>query len=157
MLSSFKPPSEARAGSTYVLVRDDLDVLHVSGGFKDLPQDLLSDSGVQPTNVKSSFVRFRGGAPDGTAGAHGGGDAVGLDRERVVVLRDVEPERRLRRHGLAVAVLEGGLARHGRRHGEGRGGLGSVVGHCDDFPRKRGEESGRMQGFRRVKSAAKLS
>ncbi|RXK34165.1 hypothetical protein BBD39_06145 [Arsenophonus endosymbiont of Bemisia tabaci Asia II 3] len=128
---------EGYARLTYVLVRDDLDVLHVSGGLKDLPEDLFGDSGVQATNVQSSFVGFGSGAPDGAAGAHGGGDAVEavgirhVHGERVVVLRDVEAERRLGRHTLAIAVLEASLTGHGRRHGELRGRGGGVVGHCD--------------------------
>jgi hypothetical protein len=122
--------------STYVLVRDDLDVLHVSSGLEDLSQNFLGDPRVQTANVKGSLVGLRGGAPDSTAGAHRGTKtvkAVGVGHvhgERVVVLRDVEAERRL-----AVAVLIARLARHathGGRHGElGLGGT-VVVGHYDD-------------------------
>jgi len=126
---------------TYVLVRDDLDILHVSGGLENLPQDLLGDPRVQATHVKGSLVGLRGGAPDGTAGAHRRTktvEAVGVGHvhgERVVVLRDVEAERRLARHALAVAILIARLARHathGRRHGEGGRGGTVVVGHCDE-------------------------
>jgi len=127
--------------STYVLVRDDLDVLHVSSGLEDLSQDFLGDPRVQTTNVKGSLVGLRGGAPDGAASAHGRAktvEAVGVGHvhgERVVVLRDVETERRLARHALAVAILIAGLARHtthGGRHGErGLGGT-VVVGHYDE-------------------------
>jgi hypothetical protein len=109
---------------TYVLVRDDLDVLHVSSCLEDLSQDFLGDPRVQTTNVKGSLVGLRGGAPDGTASAHGRAktvEAVGIGHvhgERVVVLGDVEAERRLARHALAVAVLIARHATHGGRHGE---------------------------------------
>jgi hypothetical protein len=126
---------------TYVLVRDDLDILHVSSGLENLSQDFLGDPWVQTADVKGSLVGLWGGAPDGTAGAHWGAKtvkAVGVGHvhgERVVVLRDVEAERRLARHSLAVAILVARLARHathGGRHGElGLGGT-VVVGHYDD-------------------------
>lgn len=126
---------------TYVLVRDDLDILHMSGGLENLPQDFLGDPRVEATNVEGSLVGLRGSAPNGAAGAHGRAKAVEAVRighvhgERVVVLRDVEAERRLARHTLAVAVLIARLARHathGRRHGEGGRGGTVVVGHCDE-------------------------
>jgi hypothetical protein len=138
--------------STYVLVRDDLDVLHVSSGLENLSQDFLGDPWVQTANVKGSLVGLRGSAPDGTACAHWGTKtvkAVGVGHvhgERVVVLRDVEAERRLARHSLAVAVLIARLARHathGGRHGElGLGGA-VVVGHYDDGVRS--EERGMVE------------
>ena len=132
---------------TYVLVRDDLDVLHVSSGLKDLPENLFGHPGVQTANVQSSFVGLGGSTPDGAASAHGrtkAVEAVGIRHvhgERVVVLRDVEAERRLRgQAALAVAILEAlRLTRHGAhggRHGELRRGGAVVVGHC--VWRKRG-------------------
>jgi hypothetical protein len=133
---------------TYVLVGDDLDILHVSSSLENLPQDLLSDPGVQATNVKGSLVGLRGGAPDGTAGAHRRTktvQAVGIGHvhgKRVVVLRDVEAKRRLARHALAVAVLIARLARHathGGRHGERRLGGTVVVGHYDEVCGRRSE------------------
>ena len=137
--------------STYVLVRDDLDILHVSSSLENLSQDFLGDPRVQTANVKGSLVGLRGGAPDGTAGAHWGTKTIKAVRvghvhgEGVVVLRDVEAKRRLTRHTLAVAILIARLARHtthGGRHGElGLGGT-VVVGHYDDVAgvRKSGEE-----------------
>lgn len=126
---------------TYVLVRDDLDVLHVSSGLEDLPENLFGNPRVQTANVQSSFVGLGGSAPDGAASAHGRSkavEAVGIrhvHRERVVVLGDVEAERRLGGHALAVAILEAlRLARHGAhggRHGELRRGGTVVVSHCD--------------------------
>ena len=82
--------------STYVLVRDDLDVLHVSSGLKDLSQDFLGDPRVQSTNVQGSLVGLRGGAPDGTASAHRGHNgaeiywSADLTRHHVVVVGNVE-------------------------------------------------------------------
>jgi hypothetical protein len=138
---------------TYVLVRDNLDVLHVSSGLEDLPENLFGDPGVQTANVQSSFVGLRGGAPDGAASAHGRAKAVKavgvrhVHGERVVVLRDVEAERRLRGHALTVAVLEAlllaSLARHtthGGRHGELRRGVAVVVSHCEGCSGGRDEE-----------------
>jgi len=127
---------------TYVLVRDDLDVLHVSSGLENLPENLFGDPGVQTANVQSSFVGLGGSTPDGAASAHGRTKAVEtvgirhVHGERVVVLRDVEAERRLARHSLAVAILIARLARHathGGRHGELRLGGTVVVGHYDEF------------------------
>lgn len=138
---------------TYVLVGDDLDILHVSSGLEDLPENFFGDPWVQTTNVQRSLVGLRSGAPDGAASAHGRAkaiEAVGIrhvHRERVVVLRDVETERRLRGHALAVAVLEAlllaSLARqttHGRRHGELSCGGAVVVGHCDGYSGGRDEK-----------------
>lgn len=136
---------------TYVLVRDDLDVLHVSSGLKDLPENLFGDPGVQTANVQSSFVGLGGSTPDGAASAHGRTKAVEtvgirhVHGERVVVLRDVEAERRLRGEAtLAVAILEAlRLTRHGAhggRHGELRRGGAVVVGHCDGCSGGREEE-----------------
>lgn len=126
---------------TYVLVRDDLNVLHVSSGLEDLPENLLGHPRVQTANVQSSFVGLGGSAPDGAASAHGRSkavEAVGIRHvhgERVVVLRDVEAERRLLGQALAVAILEAlRLTRHGAHggwHGELRRGGTVVVGHCD--------------------------
>jgi hypothetical protein len=126
---------------TYVLVRDDLNVLHVSSGLEDLPENLLGHPRVQTANVQSSFVGLGGSAPDGAASAHGRSkavEAVGIRHvhgERVVVLRDVEAERRLLGQALAVAILEAlRLTRHGAhggRHGELRRRGTVVVGHCD--------------------------
>lgn len=138
---------EACAKSTHVLVRDNLDILHMSGSLKDLPQDLLSDPWVQTTHVQGSLVRLRGSAPNGAAGAHRRGHAVGVGhvpRKRIGVLGDVQAERWLRWHALAVAILEGSLAGHSGRHGEG-GTRVSVVGHCDNGVYRR-ERWRKMQG-----------
>jgi hypothetical protein len=129
---------------TYVLVRDDLDVLHVSSGLENLPENLFGDPGVQTANIQSSFVGLRGCAPDGAASAHGRVHSVehvdlrDIHWERVVVLRDVEAERWLRGHALAVAILEALLlasltrhTAHGRRHRELRLGVAVVISHCE--------------------------
>jgi len=128
---------------TYVLVRDDLDVLHVSSSLKDLPENLLGHPRVQTANVQGSFVGLGSSAPDGAAGAHGRAKAIEavdighVHRERVVVLRDVETKRRLLGHALAVAVLIAlrlaRLTTHGGRHGELRRGVAVVVSHCDGY------------------------
>ena len=142
--------------STYVLVRDDLDVLHVSSGLEDLSQDFLGDPRVQSTNVQGSLVGLRGGAPDGTASAHGRAktvEAVGIGHvhgERVVVLGDVQAERRLARHALAVAILIARHTTHGGRHGELLllGGT-VVVGHYDEVSGVRREKEVEIEVRRR--------
>jgi hypothetical protein len=130
---------------TYVLVRNNFNVLHVSSSLENLPQDLLGHPRVKTANVQSSFVGLGSRAPDGAASAHGRTktiEAVGIrhiHRERVVVLGNVEAERRLGGHALAVAIFKAlrlpSLTRHathGRRHGELRRGT-VVIGHCDGF------------------------
>ena len=143
--------------STYVLVRDDLDVLHVSSGLEDLSQDFLGDPRVQSTNVKGSLVGLRGGAPDGATGAHGRAktvQAVGIRHvhgERIVVLGDVQAERRLSRHALAVAILIARHTTHGGRHGELLLLLGGtvVVGHYDEVSGVRREKEVEIEVRRR--------
>ena len=143
--------------STYVLVRDDLDVLHVSSGLEDLSQDFLGDPRVQSTNVQGSLVGLRGGAPDGAAGAHGRAktvQAVGIRHvhgERIVVLGDVQAERRLSRHALAVAILIARHTTHGGRHGELLLLLGGtvVVGHYDGVSGVRREKEVEIEVRRR--------
>lgn len=142
--------------STYVLVRDDLDVLHVSSGLENLSQDFLGDPWVQTADVKGSLVGLWGGAPDGTAGAHRGAKtvkAVGVGHvhgERVVVLGDVQAERRLSRHALAVAILIARHTTHGGRHGELLllGGT-VVVGHYDEVSGVRREKEVEIEVRRR--------
>ena len=142
--------------STYVLVRDDLDVLHVSSGLEDLPENLLGHPGVQTANVQSSFVGLGGSAPDGAASAHGRSKAietVGIRHvhgERVVVLGDVQAERRLSRHALAVAILIARHTTHGGRHGELLllGGT-VVVGHYDEVSGVRREKEVEIEVRRR--------
>lgn len=81
-----------RGGSTigtYVLIRDDLNTLNVSGGLEDLLEHFLCDSGVQTTNVESSLVWLRGGTARATGATrrvqaiavvvHGISHGVGLD------------------------------------------------------------------------------
>ena len=104
---------------TYVLVRDDLNTLNVSGGLEDLLEHFLGDSRVQTTNVESSLVGLRSGTAR-TAGTarrvqtiaivvHSIGHGVGL-------------------HGALRDVERGVLARSTASLG-GSGHLDLVVGH----------------------------
>ena len=79
---------------TYILIRNNLDTLNMTGRFKDLFQNVLSDPGIQSSDVESAFVRLgRGATDEATAGGrrgdtrdrHGRGDSRG---DRVRVLRD---------------------------------------------------------------------
>lgn len=103
--------------STYILVRDNLDILNVTSRLEDLAQDILGDSLVQSTNIERSLIRFgRSSSEAGTGRRHHGpvgrGDGAG---DRVVVLGDVQ------RRQVRLAIL-GGSAR--------LSGSGSSVGHC---------------------------
>lgn len=84
--------SRKKGGSiirTYVLIRDDLNTLNVSGGLEDLLEHFLCDPRVQTTDVESSLVWFGGGTARTTGATrrveaiavvvHGIGHGVGLD------------------------------------------------------------------------------
>lgn len=83
-------------GITYVLVRDDLDVLDVTSGLEDLAQDILRDAGIKAADIQGALVGLGGGAtreraPTGRGhdlvAAHGRGDG---SRNRVGVGRNVQ-------------------------------------------------------------------
>jgi hypothetical protein len=112
---------------------------------------------LRTSSVKGSLVGLRGGAPDGAAGAHGRAktvQAVGIRHvhgERIVVLGDVQAERRLSRHALAVAILIARHTTHGGRHGELLLLLGGtvVVGHYDGVSGVRREKEVEIEVRRR--------
>lgn len=91
---------------TYILVRDDLDVLNMACSLENLTQDFLSHSLVQSANVEGTLVGLRGGATEATCagGRHdaslvGGSGRSDSGRDRVGVLRDMK---RWRGHRLAI-------------------------------------------------------
>ena len=103
--------------STYILVRDNLNILNMTSGLEDLAQDILSDSLIQSTDIERSLVRLgRGSSEAGTGRRHHGlvgrGDGAG---DRVVVLGDVQ------RRQVRLAILGSGAR---------LGCSGSSVGHC---------------------------
>lgn len=136
---------------TYVLVRDDLDVLHMAGRLKDLAQHVLSDPSVQATDVERALVRLRRSASgEGTTRRHQStlvptshGRCNG-GRDRVGVLGNVQ---RRRGHGTGLTVLRVVEARR-TSIGLGRGrqlsarGRSSVVSH-----REVGRGKGRLTIF----------
>lgn len=120
---------------TYVLVRDNFDILYVAGGFKDLAQDILGHTRIQTTHVESSLIRLgRSTSREGT-GAGGGHDIVAAHgggnggRDRVVVGRDMQRRRRHMGVGtvLAILVAWGACVRLGGRRKLASGG--TSVGH----------------------------
>jgi hypothetical protein len=44
--------------STYILVRNDFDILHMTSGFENLSKHILCDPRIEPSNVQRAFVRF---------------------------------------------------------------------------------------------------
>jgi hypothetical protein len=55
--------------STHIFVWDDFDTLHMASCFKDLLQNVLGDSAIQATNIKSSLVWLRSSATHITTSA----------------------------------------------------------------------------------------
>lgn len=127
---------------TYVLVGNDLDRDDVASRLKDLTENILSQTRIQPTNVKSTLVRFRGCATHVAAcrgrrhdaarhgGADGGGNGVG-------VLRNYDRREGRRRHmalrGLGIAlsaIVVAGSASLLRRR-RNRGGRGLRLRHFE--------------------------
>lgn len=101
--------------STHILVRDNLDVLHVSGGLKDLLENIFRNARVQASNVQRSFVGFRSRSADAPSAAGGRQDTLDGGGNRAVVLRDVDVEIRGRRrwHTSAILAKAGGRGRLG--------------------------------------------
>ena len=106
-------PERRSSRATYILVWNDLDVLHVAGGLEYLAQNILRDPLVEAAHIERPLVRLGGGAASEaarTAGRqdiidarHGGGDCR---RNRVCILRDVERRRRhVGRVGLAILPI----------------------------------------------------
>lgn len=130
---------------TYVLVRNDLDVLNMAGRLENLAQDVFCDAGVQASNIQSTLVRLRSSAATEraaagrrhnaalvAASAHRRGDR---GRDRVRVLRDVQRGRRhvggVRGSVLAVLVAWSTGVRLGRGRQLTRGRGRSVVSHIE--------------------------
>ncbi len=44
--------------STYILVRNDFDILDMTGGFEDLSKDILCNPRIKTSYIQSAFVRF---------------------------------------------------------------------------------------------------
>ena len=57
-----------KRSETHILVRDDLDVLHMSGRLEDLAQNFLGDARIQSANVEGALVGFGRGATDEATG-----------------------------------------------------------------------------------------
>lgn len=117
----------------YILVRDNLDVLHMPRRLKDLTQHVLGHPLVQSTHVKSSLVGL-GRRSSEAAGR--GQDAAAVDarsrrrdgrRDWVRVLRNMEG-RRGEMSWVALAVLGGRSAHTRLRRRRNR----SSVSHCCD-------------------------
>ena len=53
-----------RNEQTHVLVWDDLDALHVTGGLENLSENFFRNSWVQTTNIERSLVWLRCGSSD---------------------------------------------------------------------------------------------
>jgi hypothetical protein len=104
--------------STYILIRNDFDVLDMPRSFKDLPENILRDPRVQSPNIQRTLVRFwRGSADKPTSTSrrhnsattrHGRGDSC---RDRVGVLRNDHGSKRRWRHMRRVALVAIALAR----------------------------------------------
>lgn len=127
------------SGSAGGLVRDNLNTLDVASRLEDLAQNVLSDSGIESTNVQGPLVRLRRGAARGVGGASGArrrhdasrhGRADG-GRDGVRVLRDDNGGERRRRHVLLGVALLAIVARRagGGRWGRQAGARGCGVGH----------------------------
>lgn len=122
-----------RASSTYILVRDNLDVLDVTSRLKDLSQNILRHTLIEATDVERPLVRF--GSRSTKAGSRGENTASILrgpgrgdgGRDRIVVLRNVQ---RRRGNGLAVLpAIEACGTRIWLRGQLARVGRGSSVSH----------------------------
>jgi hypothetical protein len=136
---------------TCSLVGNDLDALDVASGLEDLTQHVLSDSGVQSTNIQRALVRLRGSATRNVArlaagrghgvGAHGRADG---GRDRVVVLRDDDRGERRGRHVLLWLALVSVVARSASRRRRGkRSPRVLLVGHS--VARQSAHESNRTK------------
>lgn len=53
--------------STYILVRNDFDVLDMTSGLEDLTEHIFSDSWVKTPNIQGPLVRLRGCATNEAA------------------------------------------------------------------------------------------
>src|SRR3569833_1937977 len=128
--------------STYVLVGDDLDILHMARRLEDLAENILGHARVQTPDIQSPLVRLRRGTPSKgataagrhdaalVAAAHGGRDGGG---DGIVVLWDVLRRRRHVRAARAaiLAAVEAGSTgiRLGRWRQVGRRRRGDVLSH----------------------------
>ena len=122
---------------TYILIRDNLDVLNVTGSLEDLTENILCDTLVEAANVQSTLVRFGGSTSESSStcrrhqstliGRKGRGNR---SRDRVGILRDMQRRRReVGCIGLAILVA---VEARGARIGLGRwwqlAGVGGSAG-----------------------------
>lgn len=138
--------------AAYILVGNDLDTLHVPGGFKDLPQDVFGDASIKTSNIQSALVWFGSSPTDKAAGAGRGHHVAGhrrgdRRRNRIGVLGDHDRGKRWWRHmcriclpvalGPIELLLTRGTCRGLGRGRKGRrsGGLG-VLSHCEEEKKK---------------------
>ena len=123
---------------THVLIWYNLHVLHMSRRLKNLPQHILRDPRIKPTNIQRSLVRF--GSCTTWAAAHRGGKVIAAESrshsrwEWVIVLRDVER----RWHVAPRAILISSLTwrRASNRWWRERGGACCRVRHSRDDGRR---------------------
>jgi hypothetical protein len=136
---------------TYILIRNDLHVLHMPRRLENLSQHIFRHSRVQPANIQGTFVRLWCGtthSPARTARRHH--PACGKRRshggwDRIVILRNNDRRQWRRRHvgrialtvcGRAILLLAG--CRRGlrwRRQGSDRG-RGRGLRHCCGVSRR---------------------
>jgi hypothetical protein len=127
--------TQLRCASTYRwgaggLVRDNLNTLDVASRLENLAQDVLSDSGVESTNIQGPLVGLGRSAARGVgraASARRGHDPsrhwrADGSRDWVRVLRDDDWRERGRRHvllgvALLAVVARRALCRRGRQVG----------------------------------------
>lgn len=132
--TSWSPAHHYRRGFPYILVGDNLDVLDMASGLKDLTQHVLGDPLIQTANVEGPLVGLRrssseaggrGENPTAVDARSGRGDGR---RDWVRVLRNMEG-RRGEVSWVALAVL-GGRGAHARLR---RGRNSASVSHCRDY------------------------
>lgn len=128
------PTQHHRSTCPHILVWDNLDVLDMARGLKDLTQHVLSDPLIQSANVEGPLVGLRrssseagGWGENSTAVDARSGRGDGR-RDWVRVLRNMEG-RRGEVSWVALAVL-GGRGAHARLR---RGRNGASVSHCRDY------------------------
>ena len=118
-------------GTAYVLIRDDLDTLHMPCCLEYLLQNILGHAGVEATHVKTSFVWLRRGTSYTAGGSHAT-RAHGRGR-RTMVLGNGEWRRHVAWHPILKARLTRGNT-GGRRRREWSGGT-AVDFHCCEVGR----------------------
>jgi len=101
--------SKVDTDRTYVLVRNDFDILNMAGGLENLPEHILCNTWIKPSDIQRALVRFWGSTTHEAASAawrhhptrHWRCDG---SRDRVRVLRDDDGRQRRRRHVGRIAL-----------------------------------------------------